>query len=105
MKLGQSVCLDDILYMFEKFVESKSRSVRQIIKDLMLFSAMPHNPEGSGEGLQGHHGPPVYEVGKIKGKGGNGGYQLFPTFQQCFQKSSFLGLLKVGMVYYRVMKY
>ena len=71
----------------------------------MLFNAMPHNPEGSGEGLQGHNGPPVYEVGKIKGKGGNGVYQLFLTSQQCFQKFSFLGLLKVGILCYRVMKY
>ena len=34
----------------------------------------------------------------IVGKGENAGYQHF-LFPQCFQKASFLGLLKVGIVW------
>ena len=51
-------------------VESKTRSLGQIIEEPMLvtkwlrvgsllFNAVPHNAEGSGERLQGHHGPLV----------------------------------------------
>ena len=51
-------------------VGSKSRSLVQILEDPMLvtkglrfqallFDAIPHNPESSGERLQGHHGPLV----------------------------------------------
>ena len=32
----------------------------------------------------------------IMGKGENAGYQHFPLYQQCFQKASFSGSLKVG---------
>ena len=28
----------------------------------LQFNALPHNPEGSGEGLQGHYGPLVSEL-------------------------------------------
>ena len=49
-------------------VGSKSRSLGQIIEDpvlvtkglgfkSLLFNAIQHNSEGSGEQLQGHHGP------------------------------------------------
>ena len=38
----------------------------------------------------------------IVGKGENAGYQHFPLFPQCFQKASFLGSLKVGIVWLRV---
>ena len=39
MKLGQSFCLDEILYMFEMgHVESKNRSLGQIIEDPMLVT-------------------------------------------------------------------
>ena len=34
----------------------------------------------------------------IVGKGENAGYQHFLLFQQCFQKVSFPGVLKVGIV-------
>ena len=36
------------------------------------------------------------------GKGENAGYQHFLLFPQCFQKLSFLGSLKVGIVWERV---
>ena len=36
MKLGQSVCLDEILYMKMGLVGSKSRSLGQIIEEPML---------------------------------------------------------------------
>ena len=40
----------------------------------------------------------VFErVENIVGKGENAGYQHFLLFPQCFQKTSFPGLLKVGM--------
>ena len=32
------------------------------------------------------------------GKGENAGYQHFLLFEQCFQKASFSGLLKIGIV-------
>ena len=35
----------------------------------------------------------------IVGKGENAGYQHFLLFQQCFQKLSFSGSLKVGIVW------
>ena len=38
----------------------------------------------------------------IAGKGENAGDQLFHLFQQCFQKFTFLGLLKVGFVWLRI---
>ena len=37
MKLGQRFCIDEVLYTFEK-VESKSRSLGQIIEDPMLVT-------------------------------------------------------------------
>ena len=40
----------------------------------------------------------LYRVENILGKGENAGYQHFLVFPQCFQKSSFLGSLKVGIV-------
>ena len=36
-------------------------------------------------------------IENIVGKGENAGYQHFLLFPKCFQKSSFLGSLKVGM--------
>ena len=36
-------------------------------------------------------------IEKIVGKGENAGYQHFLLFPQCFQKSSFPGLLKSGL--------
>ena len=41
-------------------------------------------------------------VENIVGKGENAGYQHFPLFLQCFQKTSFPGSLKVGIVWLRV---
>ena len=38
-------------------------------------------------------------VENIVGKGENAGYQHFLLFPQCFQKASFLGSLKVGIVW------
>ena len=38
-------------------------------------------------------------VENIVGKGENAGYQHFLFFAQCFPKPSFLGLLKVGIVW------
>ena len=38
-------------------------------------------------------------VENIAGKGENVGYQHFLLFPQCFQKASFSGLLKVGIVW------
>ena len=38
-------------------------------------------------------------VENIVGKGENAGYQHFLLFPQCFQKASFLGLLKVRIVW------
>ena len=61
MKLGQSVFLDEILYIFKMgHVRSKSRSLGQIIVDFMLvtkglwfislfFNAIPHNSWSSGD--------------------------------------------------------
>ena len=37
-------------------------------------------------------------VENIMGKGENAGYQHFLLFAQCFQKASFSGSLKVGVV-------
>ena len=37
-------------------------------------------------------------IENIVGKGENAGYQHFPLFSQCFQKLSFLGMLKVRTV-------
>ena len=42
------------------------------------------------------------KVENTAGKGENAGYQHFPLFPQCFQEPSSLGLLKVGIVWYRV---
>ena len=42
-------------------------------------------------------------VENIVGKGENAGYQHFLLFPQCFQKGSFSGSLKVGIVWERVM--
>ena len=36
-------------------------------------------------------------VENIVGKGENAGYQHFLLFPECFQKTSLLGLLKVGI--------
>ena len=66
MNFCQSVCLDKMGH-----VMSINRSLGQIIEDPMLvikglcfktllFYAIPHNPEGSGERVQGHHGPLVH---------------------------------------------
>ena len=41
-------------------------------------------------------------VENIVGKGENAGYQHFLLFPQCFQKASFQGSLKVGIVSERV---
>ena len=41
-------------------------------------------------------------VENMVGKGENAGYQHFLLFPQCFQKVSFLGSLKVGIVWERV---
>ena len=52
-------------------IGSKPRSLGQIIEDPMLvtkglcfkyllLNSIPHNPESSGERLQGNHGPLVY---------------------------------------------
>ena len=38
-------------------------------------------------------------VENIVGKGENAGYQHFLLFPQCFQKASFQGSLKVGIVW------
>ena len=38
-------------------------------------------------------------VEKIVGKGENAGYQHYLLFRQCFQKTSFSGSLKVGIVW------
>ena len=38
----------------------------------------------------------------IVGKGENAGYQHFLLFPQCFQRLSFSGPLKVGVVWYKV---
>ena len=35
----------------------------------------------------------------VVGKGENAGYQHFLLFQHCFQKASFTGLLKFGIVW------
>ena len=40
----------------------------------------------------------------IAGKGEIAGYQHFLLFPQCFQKASFSGSLKVGIVWKRVMR-
>ena len=43
---------------------------------------------------------PVFDrVENIVGKGENAGYQRFLLFPQCFQKTSFLGSLKVMIVW------
>ena len=42
------------------------------------------------------------QVENIVGKGENAGYQHFLLFPQCFQKASFPGQLKVGILWYRV---
>ena len=39
------------------------------------------------------------QVENIVGKGENAGYQHFLLFPQCFQKASFSGSLKVGIVW------
>ena len=41
-------------------------------------------------------------VENIVGKGENAGYQYFHLFSQCFQKTSFLRSLKVGIVWQSV---
>ena len=43
-------------------------------------------------------------VENIVGKAGNAGYQYFLLFPQCFQKATFPGWLKVGIVWERVLK-
>ena len=43
-----------------------------------------------------------FALGRLKnivGKGGNAGYQHLLIFPQCFQKASFSGSLKVGIVW------
>ena len=40
-----------------------------------------------------------YRVENIEGKGENAGYQHFLLFPKCFQKPSFSGSLKVGIVW------
>ena len=61
MKLGHSVCLNKILYMFEnRSYWVKSWSLGQIIDDRMLatllLNAILHDTESSGEQLQDHYG-------------------------------------------------
>ena len=41
-------------------------------------------------------------VENIVGKGENAGYQHFLLYPKCFQKTSFSGSFKVGIVWYRV---
>ena len=41
-------------------------------------------------------------IENIVGKGENAGYQHFPLFPKCFQKLSFFGSLKVGIVWKRI---
>ena len=41
----------------------------------------------------------IDKIENIVGKGENAGYQHFLLFPQCFQKASFLGSLKVGIVW------
>ena len=46
-----------------------------------------------------------FVLGRVEnnvGKGENAGFQHFLLFPQCFQKASFLGSLRVGIVWYRV---
>ena len=43
-----------------------------------------------------------HRVENILGKGENAGYQHFLLFPQCFQKASFLGSLKVRIMWQRV---
>ena len=60
MKLGQNVCLDVILDEFENgSFRVENKVTRSYLRKTLLINALPHNPESSGERLQGHHGPLV----------------------------------------------
>ena len=44
----------------------------------------------------------IFALGRVEnivGREENAGYQHFRLFPQCFQKATFLGLLKVGIVW------
>ena len=72
MKLGQNVCLyESQMSLKWVMLGQKTRSLGQIIEETMLvtkglrfeyllFNAIPHCLQGSGERLQGHHGPLVF---------------------------------------------
>ena len=68
------------------------------ILGMSKFKANPDDKFGVAE-IMGF----VFErVENIVGKGENAGYQYFLIFLQCFQKGSYPGPLKVGIVCYRV---
>ena len=64
MKLGQGFCHDEILYIFANGSCQVLKSLGKIIDPMLvtggrfkslLFNSIPHNPEGSGERLQGYY--------------------------------------------------
>ena len=60
MNPGQNVCLDVIFDEFENgSCWVKNLVTRSNLRKTLLINAIPHNPESSGERLQGHHGPLV----------------------------------------------
>ena len=71
-------------------------SLRQIFR-LPKFKAFADDKSNVAEKLKYVWG----SVENIVGKGGNSGFQHFLLFPQCFQKASFSGLLKVGIVWKR----
>ena len=77
MKLVQSFALiKPCAFLKMGHIGSKTRSLGQIIEDPMLvtkglwfksllLNSIPHNPESSGEWLQGHHGPLVWNLASM----------------------------------------
>ena len=60
MKLVENVCLDVILENFKNGSCWVKNSVsRSNLRKTLLINTIPHNPESSGERLQGHHDPLV----------------------------------------------
>ena len=67
MKLGQNVCLDVTLDELENgSCRVKNYVTRPNLIKTLLINATPHNPEASGERIQGQHGCLVLRKLSIK---------------------------------------
>ena len=79
-----------------------------IVKDRVRVDSLPNNKIIDCSKLRAFADGKIYVTEKLKfvigrvenivGKGENAGYQHFLLFPQCFQKASYIGSLKVGIM-------